>query len=124
MLPAAAIPGSGRTSGVALRRRRGGEEGAATAGGGGRRPSRPTRGTTRGVLTCTLLENLDVQIYVLINFLNLTHRINNSIIASIVTSKRWGRKNDREVQYLFAGKFSTNACMATISKQMSNKFQQ
>jgi len=51
-------------------------------------------------------------------------RINNSIIASIVTSKRWGRKNDREVQYLFAGKFSTNACMATISKQMSNKFQQ
>ena len=26
----------------------GGEEGAATAGGGGRRPSRPTRGTTRG----------------------------------------------------------------------------
>ena len=35
-----------------------------------------------------LLENLDVQIYVLINFLNLTHRINNSIIASIVTSKK------------------------------------
>ena len=27
----------------------GGEEGAATAGGGGRRPSRPTRGTTRGL---------------------------------------------------------------------------
>ena len=126
MLPAAAIPGSGRTSGVALRRRRGGEEGAATAGGGGRRPSRPTRGTTRGMLTCTLLENLDVQIYVPINFLNLTHRINNSIIASIVTSKKERERKmiDRfNNQHLFAGKFSTNACMPTISKQISNKFQ-
>ena len=73
-----------------------------------------------------LLENLDVQIYVLINFLNLTHRINNSIIASIVTSKKERERKMIERfnnQHLFAGKFSTNACMPTISKQISNKFQ-
>jgi len=53
-------------------------------------------------------------------------RINNSIIASIVTSKKERERKMIERfnnQHLFAGKFSTNACMPTISKQISNKFQ-
>jgi len=72
MLPAAAIPGSGRTSGVALRRRRGGEEGrrgrrlpgegvaARVALRGGRRGGPPANYVMNGTLKFGLVNILNL----------------------------------------------------------------